>query len=429
MTSEIVIMNKNAVSMAADSTSTIVSRAGQHDIQRKTYSSSNKLFALYDHSIGIMIYNDANFMGLPWETIIHAFREHIKDEGKRFETLEAGAECFISFLENCEMFDKGQQARFFMEEFEEYHKNLLDHLLQYLKKCSDGFYSDRSAKIFADEDKLEILEQELEKIISQSRITKQYDQDFNAELEFYLQEINAICLGIYESSYEILKEQLGKINDLFFNNPMKGFASGIVFAGFGDNDYTPKVCSLLIDRLLLNKLAYVTDFVKDCNTNAHIFPFAQREIIDAFVKGISPAFEEDVKTAINASFSYLHTSLMSKIGEEKSELQQKINDWATAFSEKNDDLKNFIQAYSAGEFIEPIFEALENLPKTELAMMAETLINLTSFKQKITNQPETVGGPIDVAVISKSEGFVWVKRKYYFNPDYNPHYIAKHYKE
>ncbi|MCL2142020.1 MAG: hypothetical protein FWH46_04000 [Methanimicrococcus sp.] len=92
-------------------------------------------------------------------------------------------------------------------------------------------------------------------------------------------------------------------------------------------------------------------------------------------------------------------------------------------------MKNFIQAYSAEEFIAPIFEALENLPKTELAMMAETLINLTSFKQKITNQLETVGGPIDVAVISKSEGFVWVKRKYYFDPNNNPHYIAKHYKE
>ena len=320
MTSEIVIMNKNAVSIAADSISTIVSRAGHHDIQRKTYSSSNKLFALYDHSIGIMVYNNANFMGLPWETIIHAFREHIKNEGKRFETLEDGVECFISFLEKSEMFDKDQQVRFFMEEFEEYHKNLLEHLLQNLEEYSDEFYSYHFDEELNREDKLEILKQELDKIISQSQITKSYDQNFNAEFEFYLQEINGICSGIYESSYEIFKKQLETINCLFFNNLMWNCASGIVFAGFGDNDYTPKVCSLLIDRLLSNKLAYVTDFFENCNTNAHIFPFAQREIIDAFVKGISPSFEEDVKTAINDSFSDLYTSL-TKTDEEK-ELQQ-----------------------------------------------------------------------------------------------------------
>ncbi|MCL2142021.1 MAG: hypothetical protein FWH46_04005 [Methanimicrococcus sp.] len=320
MTSEIVIMNKNAVSMAADSISTIVSHAEHHDIQRKTYSSSNKLFALYDHSIGIMIYNDANFMGLPWETIIHAFREHIKNEGKRFGTLEDGVECFISFLENNEMFDKDEQARFFMEEFEEYHKNLLDHLLQYLEKYFEKIYFNHSNEELNQKDKLEILKQELDKIILQTQITKPYDQNFNDELEFYLQEINGICLNIYESTYDVLKEQLETINDLFFNNHMLGCMSGIVFAGFGDNDYTPKVCSLLIDRLLLNKLAYITDFVEGCTVSAHIFPSAQREIIDAFVKGISPIFEEDVKTAIDDSFSDIHISFMSKIGEEKSEL-------------------------------------------------------------------------------------------------------------
>ena len=33
--------------------------------------------------------------------------------------------------------------------------------------------------------------------------------------------------------------------------------------------------------------------------------------------------------------------------------------------------------------------------------MAESLVNLTSFKRRVTMDAETVGGPIDVAVISK----------------------------
>jgi len=36
--------------------------------------------------------------------------------------------------------------------------------------------------------------------------------------------------------------------------------------------------------------------------------------------------------------------------------------------------------------------------------------------QDDTGQRETVGGPIDVAVLSKGDGFVWIKRKSYFDP-------------
>ena len=42
---------------------------------------------------------------------------------------------------------------------------------------------------------------------------------------------------------------------------------------------------------------------------------------------------------------------------------------------------------------------------------------------------ETVGGPIDVAVISKGDGFIWIKRKHYFstelNPCFNQNYFRK----
>ena len=54
------------------------------------------------------------------------------------------------------------------------------------------------------------------------------------------------------------------------------------------------------------------------------------------------------------------------------------------------------------------------LPKDELAVVAETFVGLTSFKRRVSMQSETVGGPIDVAVISKGDGFIWIKRKHYF---------------
>jgi len=63
------------------------------------------------------------------------------------------------------------------------------------------------------------------------------------------------------------------------------------------------------------------------------------------------------------------------------------------------------------------------LPKDELAAVAEALVNLTVFKRRVSMDVETVGGPVDVAVLSKGDGFVWIKRKHYFRPELNPQFL------
>ena len=72
---------------------------------------------------------------------------------------------------------------------------------------------------------------------------------------------------------------------------------------------------------------------------------------------------------------------------------------------------------------------VSSLPKPELATMAETLVNLTSFKRRVSTDAETVGGPTDVALISKSDGFIWIKRKHYFKPELNHHFFANYYRD
>jgi hypothetical protein len=67
------------------------------------------------------------------------------------------------------------------------------------------------------------------------------------------------------------------------------------------------------------------------------------------------------------------------------------------------------------------------MPKQDLAALAEEMINLTAVKRKFSSGKETVGGPIDVAVISRIDGFVWVSRKHYFTPELNPRYSIRKY--
>ena len=57
--------------------------------------------------------------------------------------------------------------------------------------------------------------------------------------------------------------------------------------------------------------------------------------------------------------------------------------------------------------------------------MAESLVNLTTLKRKVSLQAETVGGPVDVAVISKRDGFVWIRKKHYFKEELNLHMVQR----
>ena len=58
-----------------------------------------------------------------------------------------------------------------------------------------------------------------------------------------------------------------------------------------------------------------------------------------------------------------------------------------------------------------------------MANVAESLVALTSLVNRMSPREESVGGPVDVAVISKGDGFIWIKRKHYFSPDLNSQFF------
>jgi hypothetical protein len=95
-----------------------------------------------------------------------------------------------------------------------------------------------------------------------------------------------------------------------------------------------------------------------------------------------------------------------------------------AFDHVSNELRDGVDRVSRNRFAAPIIDTVSALPKHELAEMAEALINLASFRKRVSPDLETVGGPADVAVISKGDGFVWIKRKHRFRSDRNAGFHA-----
>jgi len=133
MTAEIAILNKSAVALAADSA--VTSRLKG---KRKILPTANKLFQLSGYNpIGIMVYGNAEFMGIPWETIIKIYRENL--ENKTFPTLENYAAHFFSYIENNRLiFPESFQEEFFVTVIYNYFNSIKNSIDKKVKEIAGG---------------------------------------------------------------------------------------------------------------------------------------------------------------------------------------------------------------------------------------------------------------------------------------------------
>ncbi|MGE0829104.1 MAG: hypothetical protein AB7O04_07120 [Hyphomonadaceae bacterium] len=60
------------------------------------------------------------------------------------------------------------------------------------------------------------------------------------------------------------------------------------------------------------------------------------------------------------------------------------------------------------------------MPIQDAVDLAEYLVHCTAMYTRFKRGAATVGGPIEIAAITKHEGFKWVRRKHYFSRTLNP---------
>jgi hypothetical protein len=234
----------------------------------------------------------------------------------------------------------------------------------------------------------------------------------------------------FSLSEETLNQVLDICAFLTAKNRFSDNFSGIVFAGFGESELFPVVNSYRVELVVNNSLKYAKDGEEEISyiKPVVITSFAQSDMIDTFMQGIHPNYDATLWKYLQVFFDQYPQILLNNISDleegEKIELLEKLKEASMTLL---NDFKNIISAYRQQEHIDPVVSNVGFLPIDELAAMAESLVNITSFKRRVSAEAETVGGPIDVAVISKKDGFIWIKRKHYFDPELNRDYFAHKY--
>lgn len=431
MTAEIAIMNKEAIALASDSAVTMIGKSGP-----KIFTSANKLFALSKyHPVGIMVYGSAIFMGVPWETIIKVYRNKLGK--KKFETLKEYAKGFIEFLDNGNpLFPDSVQEEYLRVSIYSYF-GLIKHAITEKVDSSmheKGEIPDEAIKRIVSE----VIKEHYEiwgKTANIPSIPKSYNKNIIDKYEKIIEKaVEEVFekLPISKSHSNQLKKIAASLFSKFPEGIQQKDISGVVIAGFGENDTFPSLESFESEVIVNNKLKYkenISDKI-DFKTSASIIAFAQREMVFTFMEGIDPDLQSHMEGYLSQIFEKYPEIIVDNIergdDNEKRLLEGKLKEVSNKILK---DYQEGVRTYRRKNYVDPVIRVVATLPKDELAAMAEALVNLTSFKRKVAMETETVGGPIDVAVISKGDGFIWIKRKHYFKAELNPQFFANYYKE
>lgn len=408
MTTEVIVANRHAVAMAADSALTVG--------KDRVWKTANKLFSLGPvNDIGVMMNGSGDYLGVSWEVVVKLFRSNLGD--KKCATVKDCADKFFEFLRSGVFSNPEQEmasvASVFVEQIidikaEISYQSKVEFRSEVVRVCND----------------------------LHSRLTHNVRKHSDVTLKEFSDDWRDIIVSLAKDIFgEVITKKVGDslvrtLHATATHCTHSEYASGIVFAGFGENELFPSMIEFVVDGSCGDLLRCWTDKVRDLNDSdsgsSYIAPFGQRDVVFSFMEGITlEAFamlDEAIPEMLAARSEDLIKSYVPPADQiVETELQKKSN--ARAFQV----FRESFDSFRKNSITKPVTKILGTLPKEELAEMARALVEVTSLRRRVDSRLETVGGPVDVAVISKGDGFIWLSRKNYFSIESNRDFLYRRY--
>ena len=394
MTCEVAVLNKRGIALAADSAVTLTDGDGQ---RRKIYYTAEKLFSLSPKlPVAIMTYGPAEIMGVPWETVVKMYAQRL--DGRRFDRLAAYAQDFLGFIEGADwLFPPAAQKQWFQSLIYNVWKRLYRDELD--KSMSERTKPTRKERLAALTTLIARDHEDWERYPQLACAPSGYGERLCATFADTLDEIECDLfegLPLPPNMQAALRKTVACVYEKEWFHPAD--QSRIVIAGMGEAEPFPVLLEYNVGTVAGGVLRHTktdeTRIGEDIDGSVH--PFGQGAIINSLVSGIHPrVYRQIVETVVRAA----HEDCEDEDDPEEIRAEEK-------------QLHESLYEEVVGPYSKPLLAAVSALPRQDLAKMAEALVSLTAFLMRMTaDQDDTVAEPVDVALLSKGDGFVWVKHK------------------
>lgn len=392
------ILNKRAVAVAADSAMT-VSENGT----TKIYNNAQKIFNISPEiPVSIMICGGMDFMNIPWDVIVNLYRDYRK--GKPLDTLQDYTNDFIEFIKGCKYLQNTDICKDF----------LLSELGSFYYRIQEDV--EKRAKEEPDKEALELYLDILRESVDMYR-----KSGIATEMKrFSFHRFCKITAETFDSLINTIRDD--KCPLILLDEWRKGFYeymrsqcflqhSEIIITGYGDKQIFPQIQSLLIAGIIDGRLRYRYDTNEriDIGNTAIITPFAQSDVMLTLLKGIAPDLYQHMMEKQAACVEKARTAITERLIAEgvSDDVIDRVRN--IAFDELNQQFCDSTLDFISEKHTDGIISAVDNFCPDEMADMAGNLISITGLQQHFSSSQESVGGAVNVAIITKTGGFRWVK--------------------
>ncbi len=419
MTAVVGILNKQGIAIAADSAVTV--KGVGH---RKIYNYANKIFALSKHHpVAVAVYNNAQFMGVPWEILIKEYRKKIGLQS--FSTLEEYKNDFFEWLKEKDYFVEKSEENHLMVDFVNFLHAFIQTIIRQKNIGINKIKTDISTH----------LDKYISEEIPKHKPNKQLASVNEAAVASKLRSLAPRVIKTINHQYQddLLKtditELLTKAYLAYLKHDQFVDYSGLVFTGYGDDEIFPRLLTVNVSIVVDGHLRFMEDISKKAAIGEKVFacimPFAQIDVIDTILSGINPELFKLSNHVLDNLLREILTVTLPNIEGMPKQVIDQLNqiDVGGIVNKYQSSVKNIINE----KHVHPLMNAVSQLSKEDLAEMSESLVYMTYLKRRFSMGEESVGGPVDVAIITKGDGFIWIKRKHYFDPGINQNYFQNYF--
>ena len=423
MTAQVALLNGLGVALASDSA---VSYGG------KVLNSSEKIFELHlPHKVAVLTSGRADFMGIPWEVVLSAWSQTLD---RPFVTIADYRESLFKFVRTI-LPDDG---------------SLTDSEKAYLRSSYWGptgvFEATRSVlsdavlpfyqSILGSED------------LSDFMADEEWDSEFRDKMtslltEEVIEEVRVRLEGFAQSRADLfepvpgLKESLARVwvdkywseysrspyddfstwprvpgldewvNDLWSHyivNADYVGETGLHILGYGSEDLFPSGAGVFFHGVVNGVLLKRFEGVAPSISEPRAFFFGQSDAIRNITSGEDNLL---INTAVQTSKRTL-TDIYERIAEVEAEGIESTKEYIMQSLER-ESMADEMRRAGDEERGKPFNRAIEMAPILDLAEFAAQLVGVQAASAAMTQENPSVGGPVDVAVITHRSGFQWIR--------------------
>lgn len=400
MTSQLILMNGFGVALASDSAMTFG--------ENRTYETAEKVMPLpAPHPIAVLHSGAVNVHGMPYSVLVNEWATSLGST--RLRTVALYRQNFLSWLsDNHDWVSPKRSTDDFIGQLEALYRDVWDEI----KKAVEGLDSSENSTQRC----LQIW-QEKAAMLSKWPLLAHDEGDWTSStyqaLKGRIDERREYWFDDIPMS-DAINEQIDLVTRLYLERGHHLQRSELAFVGYGEKQLLPsyalvEISGFVNDSLLYKMTREQTAPDLESGNFFAICPIGQSDAIDRFLLGVDYS---TVDVATGAAMDVLIKYEHGLDDDDEVDRSKPLTEDEVAIGDKiYSAIESAFRTWSFKNFKQPLFGAIAALPPASLATAARSLIEIQSLSQTITGEMGTVGGPIDVAVISRESSFQWVSHK------------------